>query len=108
VKQVKQERTRVSAPLDLARAAAVWLACLPLYLYRLILSPFLPRACRFYPSCSAYAIGALRTHGVVWGTWLALRRVLRCHPFHPGGVDPVPPRIAVRTGLVDGRRARPR
>ena len=58
--------------------------------YRLVVSPALPAACRFYPSCSAYAETALRRHGAAKGAWLAARRVARCHPFHPGGIDPVP------------------
>ncbi len=58
--------------------------------YRLAISPALPAACRFYPSCSAYAETALRRHGAAKGAWLAARRVARCHPFHPGGIDPVP------------------
>jgi uncharacterized protein len=57
--------------------------------YRLV-SPALPPACRFYPSCSAYAETALRRHGAAKGSWLAVRRLARCHPFHPGGIDPVP------------------
>lgn len=61
------------------------------WLYRLVISPFLPAACRFYPSCSAYADEALAKHGLVRGGWLTARRLGRCHPFHPGGVDPVPP-----------------
>lgn len=48
--------------------------------------------CRFYPSCSGYAVGAIRAHGAIRGSWLAVRRVGRCHPWNPGGVDPVPPR----------------
>jgi len=58
--------------------------------YRRLVSPMLPPACRFYPSCSAYAETALARHGVARGTWLAARRLVRCHPFHPGGIDPVP------------------
>jgi putative membrane protein insertion efficiency factor len=58
--------------------------------YQLWVSPLLPAACRYYPSCSAYAIQALEKHGVIAGTWLALRRIARCHPFRPGGYDPVP------------------
>ena len=59
--------------------------------YRLALSPFLGANCRFYPTCSAYASEAIETHGAVRGTWLAAKRLLKCHPWHPGGVDPVPP-----------------
>ena len=59
--------------------------------YRLLLSPFLGASCRFYPSCSAYALEAIDTHGALRGTWLSLRRLSKCHPWHPGGVDPVPP-----------------
>jgi len=63
-----------------------------LWLYRRLVSPLLPRSCRFYPSCSVYAQQAVRTHGVVRGGWLAVRRLGRCHPWTPGGVDHVPPR----------------
>lgn len=58
--------------------------------YQLIVSPVLGPACRFYPSCSQYAILAINQYGVVKGSYLAFRRLLRCHPFHPGGFDPVP------------------
>ncbi|MGE5794027.1 MAG: membrane protein insertion efficiency factor YidD [Bacteroidota bacterium] len=58
--------------------------------YRYALSPMLGRSCRFHPSCSAYAQEALERHGALRGLWLALRRVGRCHPWHPGGYDPVP------------------
>lgn len=58
--------------------------------YQALLSPLLPRACRFAPTCSAYARQAFLEHGAVRGVWLAARRILRCHPFHPGGWDPPP------------------
>jgi uncharacterized protein len=60
-------------------------------LYRLTAVMRTPR-CRFLPSCSTYAVEALREHGALRGTWLAVRRVGRCHPWNPGGIDPVPPR----------------
>ena len=59
-------------------------------LYQRAVSPLLPPACRFHPSCSSYAAGALERHGALRGSWLAARRLARCHPFHPGGIDPVP------------------
>jgi len=61
-----------------------------LHLYKLCLSPLLGPRCRFYPSCSSYAIAAIQTHGLLAGSWLGLKRLLRCHPWHPGGYDPVP------------------
>lgn len=64
---------------------------LPIHLYRLVIGPLLPRVCRFEPSCSAYALDALRTRGAFVGLYLTARRLLRCHPWHPGGFDPVPP-----------------
>ena len=59
--------------------------------YRMFISPLLGPRCRFYPSCSAYALEAITVHGAARGGWLAVRRLGRCHPFHPGGLDPVPP-----------------
>lgn len=59
--------------------------------YRYLLKPWLGNVCRFEPSCSAYALAALQQHGAAAGTYLAARRILRCHPFHPGGYDPVVP-----------------
>jgi putative membrane protein insertion efficiency factor len=59
--------------------------------YQLLVSPMLGQKCRFYPTCSNYAIEALKVHGAAHGSWLALRRVCRCHPWHEGGVDLVPP-----------------
>ena len=58
--------------------------------YQWAISPLLGPHCRFYPSCSQYAHEAIERHGVARGVWLAIRRVARCHPWHPGGVDPVP------------------
>ena len=58
--------------------------------YQRLLSPLLPPACRFYPTCSQYALVAIRDHGVVRGSWLAALRLARCNPWHPGGVDFVP------------------
>lgn len=59
-------------------------------LYRIAISPLMPPACRFFPTCSEYAEEAVRIHGATRGTWLAARRVLRCHPWSEAGVDPVP------------------
>lgn len=60
--------------------------------YQRWISRFLPPSCRFTPSCSEYALEAIERHGIARGSWFALLRILRCHPFHPGGYDPVPDR----------------
>jgi putative membrane protein insertion efficiency factor len=60
--------------------------------YQRWISPAFPPVCRFSPSCSAYAVEALQVHGVLRGCWFTVRRLLRCAPWHPGGIDPVPPR----------------
>lgn len=65
----------------------VWL----ISLYQRFISRYLPPVCRFYPSCSRYAVEALQVHGLWRGLWLSGARICRCHPFHPGGLDPVPP-----------------
>jgi len=63
-------------------------------IYQYAISPLMGPHCRFYPSCSCYAQMALEQHGVLRGGWLAIRRLARCHPWHPGGVDPVPERTS--------------
>ena len=73
------------------RSAAAWLLVQAIRGYRGFISPLLPPSCRFYPSCSAYALEAVQVHGALRGSWLAVRRLSRCHPFHAGGLDPVPP-----------------
>ena len=60
--------------------------------YQLVLSPLIGPSCRFYPSCSQYGIEAIDTHGALRGTWLTIKRISRCHPWHEGGFDPVPGR----------------
>jgi len=60
--------------------------------YRLLFSPFFGQQCRFYPTCSSYAQEAIEVHGALRGTWLTVKRILKCAPWHPGGLDPVPPK----------------
>lgn len=85
-----------SRPAPLARVLVV-----PLQMYRRYISPLVPPSCRFSPTCSAYAIEALTRHGVLRGSWLTLRRLLRCAPWHPGGRDPVPPPPGARSPVPD-------
>ncbi|MBM4154301.1 MAG: membrane protein insertion efficiency factor YidD [Lentisphaerae bacterium] len=68
-------------------------------LYQWTISPWLGPACRFYPSCSSYGIEAIRVHGCLRGLWMAAARILRCHPWNPGGYDPVP----ARPGTIESR-----
>ena len=72
------------------RTLLVWLLLLPIHFYRHCISPFTPPSCRFTPTCSAYAIEALRKHGPLKGLYLTFRRLLRCHPWGGSGYDPVP------------------
>ncbi len=65
------------------------IAILILKAYKYFLSPFLPQSCRFTPTCSVYSMDAIRRYGVVKGLFLSFQRILKCHPFHPGGYDPV-------------------
>jgi len=75
-----------------------------LRLYKKFISPLLPPRCRFAPTCSEYAMEAIETHGALLGSYYAVRRLLKCHPFHPGGYDPVPP-PRPRRGRDEGERA---
>jgi putative membrane protein insertion efficiency factor len=87
-----QLRTAAGAALKLPGTALRWILLALLWGYRNLISPLLGPTCRYYPSCSAYAEGAIRTHGAGKGTVLAVARVGRCHPWAAGGVDPVPVR----------------
>ncbi len=68
------------------KQAVVWL----IRGYQFAISPMLPQSCRFHPTCSAYALEAVRRYGALKGLWLAARRLAKCHPWHSGGIDPVP------------------
>jgi len=69
-----------------------WIALGLIRFYQKAISPLLPPSCRFYPSCSHYTYEAIKIHGFFRGSWLGMRRISRCHPFNPGGYDPVPPK----------------
>jgi len=66
--------------------------------YKYFISPLLGSNCRFYPSCSSYSLEALQRHGAVIGAYLTLKRLLKCHPFHQGGIDPVPEKFGNKNG----------
>ncbi len=68
-----------------------WLLVGLIRIYQLVISPLLGQRCRYYPSCSAYALEAIQVHGALRGSWLGARRLARCHPWTDGGYDPVPP-----------------
>ena len=73
-----------------AQSPLQWIATKLIRGYQLFISPMLGPQCRFTPTCSTYAIEAIQLHGLIKGCWLAAKRILRCHPLHPGGDDPVP------------------
>jgi putative membrane protein insertion efficiency factor len=84
---VRSQGQDAGQPMEPSVLAKLLLAML--WLYRVFVSPLLGPHCRFEPSCSRYAVSAIRTKGALRGSWLALRRLLRCHPLHEGGFDPV-------------------
>lgn len=75
---------------NLLRKLLLWLLLLPIYFYKSVISPITPPSCRYTPSCSTYAVEALKKHGPFKGLYLAIRRILRCHPWGGKGYDPVP------------------
>lgn len=81
---------RPRSPLGWVLAPLTWLCILLIRFYQLAISPGLPPSCRFAPSCSAYTLEAVQRYGALKGVWLGARRLARCHPWHPGGHDPVP------------------
>lgn len=80
----------LKAGLKVVLTALGWLLMLPIKFYQRCISPFTPPMCRFTPTCSNYAIEAIKKHGPFKGTWLAVKRILRCHPWGGSGYDPVP------------------
>jgi uncharacterized protein len=80
----------VAAGASVENAAVRTVALFLIRFYQKLISPVLPASCRFYPSCSEYTYQAVEKYGILHGGWLGLRRVSRCHPWNPGGFDPVP------------------
>ena len=81
----------MSAPVRPTQNPVTWIFRVLIKGYQWLVSPVLPGSCRFYPTCSSYALQALDNHGPLKGGWLGLKRILRCHPWNDGGYDPVPP-----------------
>jgi uncharacterized protein len=98
---------RSADALSAVRAALVWVFLLPLRAYSRLISPALPARCRYYPTCSAYAEQAVRTHGILRGSALAAWRLVRCNPFSRGGVDDVPPRGSWRAAFKRDQASAP-
>lgn len=72
--------------------------------YRKFISPLTPPSCRFYPTCSQYALTAIQRFGAIKGGYLSVKRILKCHPYHPGGFDPVPEQFPKRSGKHFGKK----
>ena len=90
--------TRTGTATAWLRRGLAALVLAPIWVYRNVISPLMPKTCRYYPSCSAYAEEAVKTHGAARGSWLAVKRLARCHPWTPGGVDHVPPAPSASSG----------
>lgn len=88
--------TKQKSSLNLAQRLLIG----PIIAYQYLLSPYFGQHCRFHPTCSAYTREAIVTHGALRGLWLGIRRLSRCHPFSPGGYDPVPPHTDSRDGAA--------
>lgn len=84
------DQQRSERPEQQSRSRLRWIVTLPIRLYQRTISPLLPSQCRFSPTCSEYTRLAILKHGPIRGIWLGVRRLSKCHPFHPGGHDPVP------------------
>ncbi|MEX2415789.1 MAG: membrane protein insertion efficiency factor YidD [Paenibacillaceae bacterium] len=74
---------------------------IPIYFYRKFISPLKPPTCRFYPTCSEYALESLEQHGALKGSYLTIKRIFKCHPFHPGGIDHVPPNKKKKSSVTE-------
>lgn len=79
------------------------LILLAIRVYRYLISPYLPRSCRFWPTCSDYTMQAIEQHGCLRGSWLGIKRISKCHPWHAGGIDQVPPCTDDRFSDYQGR-----
>lgn len=86
------------------KGIGLWIALASIRTYQIFLGPFLGGGCRFSPSCSRYAYEAVERYGAIQGTWLAMKRLMRCRPFSPGGYDPVPEASAEREREVHDSR----
>jgi len=82
---------------EIVLRSLAWLLLIPVYIYKYAISPFTPASCRHVPTCSEYAVQAIKIHGPFKGFWLAVKRISKCHPWGTHGYDPVPPKSAKKT-----------